>query len=40
MDGLPLFFGKAIAVIRRDGQGELTLTVSSDGLSTARATIW
>ena len=36
----PLFFGKAMAVIRREGPGELTLSVSSDGLSPARATIW
>ena len=36
----PLFFGKAMAVIHREGPGELTLTVSSDGLSPARAMIW
>ena len=35
-----LFFGKAMAVIRRDGQGELTLTVSAEGLAPARAAIW
>ena len=36
----PLFFGKAMAVVRRDGPGELTLTVSSEGLTPARAVIW
>ena len=36
----PLFFGKAMAVVRRDGPGELTLTVSSEGLTPARAAIW
>ena len=35
----PLFFGKAMAVIRRDGPGELTLTVSADGLASARAVL-
>ena len=35
-----LFFGKAMAVIRRDGPGELTLTVSAEGLAPARAAIW
>ncbi|MBR4170174.1 MAG: discoidin domain-containing protein [Kiritimatiellae bacterium] len=36
----PLFFGKAMAVIRRDAPGELKLTVTSDGLTAASATLW
>ena len=31
-----LFFGKAVAVIRREGPGCITLAVSSEGLETAR----
>ena len=38
-DSHPLFFGKAMAVIRRDGPGELALTVASDGLAPATAKI-
>ena len=38
-DSHPLFFGKAMAVIRRDGPGELALTVASDGLAPATARI-
>ena len=33
----PLFYGKAMAVVRRDGPGELVLSVSSDGLAPAAA---
>ena len=33
----PLFYGKAMAVVRRDGPGELVLSVSSDGLVPAAA---
>ena len=33
----PLFYGKAMAVVRRDGPGELVLSASSDGLAPAAA---
>ena len=33
----PLFYGKAMAVVRRDGPGKLVLTASSDGLASATA---
>lgn len=36
-DSHPLFYGKAVAVIRRDGPGELKLTVSAPGLASATA---
>ena len=36
----PFFFGKAMAVIRRDAPGELKLTVTSDGLAEASALLW
>ena len=35
----PLFYGKAMAVVRRDGPGELVLSASSDGLAPATAKI-
>ena len=38
-DSHPLFYGKAMAVIRRDAPGALKLTVSSPGLAPATATL-
>ena len=35
----PLFYGKAMAVIRRDAPGPLSLTVSSEGLTAATVTL-
>ena len=32
VDSHPMFFGKVVAVVRREGPGELVLEVSSDGL--------
>ena len=32
-----LFFGKAVAVVRREGPGSITLTAAADGLRDARA---
>ena len=34
-DSHPLFYGKAVAVVRRDAPGALTLTVSAPGLASA-----
>ena len=36
-DSHPLFYGKAVAVVRRDAPGRLVLTVSADGLRPASA---
>ena len=36
-DSHPLFYGKAVAVIRRDAPGELKLEVSAPGLAPATA---
>ena len=36
-DSHPLFYGKAVAIIRRDAPGALKLTVSAPGLATATA---
>jgi beta-galactosidase len=36
--GHPLYFGKAVAVLRRTGTGEVALTASADGLQPATAT--
>ena len=36
-DSHPLFYGKAVAVIRRDAPGDLKLTVSASGLAPATA---
>ena len=38
-DSHPLFYGKAVAVVRRDAPGALTLTVSAPGLVPATARI-
>ena len=35
----PLFYGKAVAVIRRDASGPLSLTVTSEGLTAATVTL-
>ena len=32
VDSHPMFFGKVVAVVRREGPGDLVLEVSSDGL--------
>ena len=34
-----LFFGKAVVVIRREGEGRIVLTVSADGLAPAEAAV-
>ena len=38
-DSHPLFYGKAVAVVRRDAPGELKLTVSATGLASATVEI-
>lgn len=35
----PMFYGKVVAVVRRDAPGELRLTVSADGLKSATVTL-
>ena len=36
MSGHTLFFGKAVAVVRRKGAGRIELTVDAEGLEAAR----